>query len=346
MVPESARGFTLLPVVLAMSLVAAIAYLLNRDNGTNASLIGAQADREHARYAAEAGLQAVNATIQGLGCAGSYPVSGSPLIDASFGGAAYSAHASSATGSPLTLTATGTYNGVSVTLARPNAYVYQAGLRTWVAQPGPVAGKDAFVDEDQKGENYGAQKSLQIDRNEENALIAFNLSPLPAGSRIVRAFSGGALQPGATISLYQDNSSATGSFSVMLITEDWVAGTSIGSPPTKGSPGATWDKPSAPTKGSNWARGPGAGYDPRPLLVFPEPSSGWAVVDITDAAVGWRSGVYPNFGVWLVPVGTAKDYDFTSSDEDDPFKTWRRPKFTVKYLLPCGLTAPADAIEA
>ncbi len=37
-------GFTLLPVVLAMSLTAAIAFLLNRDNGVNANLIGAGND--------------------------------------------------------------------------------------------------------------------------------------------------------------------------------------------------------------------------------------------------------------------------------------------------------------
>jgi type II secretory pathway component PulJ len=32
------KGFTLLPVVLAMSVVAVVAFLLNRDNGLNARM--------------------------------------------------------------------------------------------------------------------------------------------------------------------------------------------------------------------------------------------------------------------------------------------------------------------
>ena len=127
-----------------MSLTASIAFLLNRDNGVNANLIGAQSDRERARYAAEAGLQAANYAIQANACAGGYPISSSPVTDSNFGGAAYSAYANNTSGSPLTLTSIGTYNGASVTLTKANVYAYQSGIRSWsTARPG--TGKDTFV---------------------------------------------------------------------------------------------------------------------------------------------------------------------------------------------------------
>ena len=120
--PVRATGFTLLPVILAMSLIAAIAFLLNRDNGVNARMIASRSDLDRARYAAEAGLQAVNFVIQGMGCTGTnYPTS-SPVTNINFGGATYSAYASKNQllgGTPAPpisfITSTGSYNGASVT---------------------------------------------------------------------------------------------------------------------------------------------------------------------------------------------------------------------------------------
>jgi len=122
--PVRATGFTLLPVILAMSLIAAIAFLLNRDNGVNARMIANRSDLDRARYAAEAGLQAVNFVIQGAGCAGSYPISSASLTNINFGGAAYSAYANTNKlpggnpPPPISLSSTGSYNGASVTFAR------------------------------------------------------------------------------------------------------------------------------------------------------------------------------------------------------------------------------------
>lgn len=341
--PHGSTGFTLLPVVLAMSLIGAIAFLLNRDNGFNANLIGAQSDLERARYAAEAGLQAVNYTIQALGCAGSYPILSLPVTDSNFGGAAYSAYANNSSGSPLTLTSIGTYNGASVTLTKTNAYVYQPFLPgitlPWVTQPDSAAGNDADVDQSKPTENDGGSTNLKIRDGQQQTLIAFNLSPLPAGSRIIRWYPLlGGLQPGATISLYLETNDAANNFSVQLITHGWVAGTRTGSVPTLASPGVTWDRWDGLSP-NTWPQGPGNGYDPRTLIVVPPPpGAGWIDIDVTDAAVGWTSGVYPNYGVWLVPFTNARNYRFTSSEEAT--QTTRRPKFTAYYLLPCGATAP------
>lgn len=336
------RGYTLLPVVLAMSLIGAIAFMLNRDNGLSANLIGSRSDLSRARYAAEAGLQAVNYTIQGLGCAGGYPISSSPVTDASFGGGAFSAYAASTSGSPLTLTSTGTYNGASVTLTKTNAYVYQSGVRTWVTQPGPATGKDAMVDKQNPTRSYGGVSDLQVDKDEKQTLIAFDLSPLPAGSRIVRWYQAvGGLQPGATLSLYQTGAGINRNFSVMLITHDWTAGSNIGLVPTPASPGVTWNRWDGISP-NDWPQGPGNGYDPRTLVVVPETLAvGWINIDVTEAALGWASGVYPNYGLWLAGTSDTRNYRFTASDDTTPIAVPQRPKLTVSYLLPCGAAAPA-----
>lgn len=159
---RSAAGFTLLPVILAMSLIAAIAFLLNRDDGMNVNLVAAQADKERARYAAEAGLQAANYAVQGLGCGGGYPLSGTPVTDNNFGGATYSAYSDMAVGSPMTLTSTGTYNGASVTLTRAGVYAYQGARKTWGTQPAPATGKDVYLDDSNVTLNFGGSTTVRI----------------------------------------------------------------------------------------------------------------------------------------------------------------------------------------
>lgn len=328
----AAAGFTLLPVVLAMSLIGAIAFMLNRDNGLTSNLIGSRSDLARARYAAEAGLQAVNYNIQALGCAGGYPILSSPVTDNNFGGAAYSAYANNTSGSPLMLTSTGSYNGASVTLTKTNAYVYQSGVRTWVTQPGPATGKDIYVRSDpaSKNKNYGGSTDLILDKDGHEILLQFDLSPLPAGSRVVPWYFFG-LQPGAIVSLYQPNFDSQKSFVAMLITQSWVAGTQVGGSPANGATWNTYDGV------NNWPS-PGVGYDPRVLLPVPEDIGGWLTMDFTAAVLAWMSGVYPNYGVWLDPGNTAQNYDFYSSNYLGNASL--RPKLTAYYLLPCGASAP------
>ena len=338
---SGAAGFTLLPVVLVMTLTGSVAFLLNRDNGVNVNLIGARSDRERARSAAEAGLQAANYAIQANACAGGYPISGSPVTDSNFGGAAYSAYASASTGSPLTLTSTGTYNGAAVTLTRPNVYAYQSGaLTNWTTQPGSGSSKDTFVDTPNPNSNYGGFNALYLHKNTWEILIQFDLSPLPAGSRIAsppfNILFG--LQPGATVSLYlKPLNIPTNAFLVRLITRSWTEGTKSGG---GGADGATWNRYDG---SSNWPS-PGVGYDSRYLVSVPNPLlgalGGWLSMDVTGAAQRWMALPTSNYGVWLDPNGVATDYYFKSS-RDSPGS--QRPKLTVSYLLPCGATAPPDA---
>jgi hypothetical protein len=331
-------GFTLLPVVLAMSLIASIAFMLNRTNALTANMVESRADFERARYAAEAGLQAVNYMVQQAGCAGTYPTSAAPLVDAAFAGSAYSAYASAASGSPLTLTSTGTHNGASVTLTRSNAYVYQSGVRTYVRQPN-ASGIDTRVHVGKAKENFGDSDELKIKADDWESLLKFDLAFLPAGSRVIPWFDSftGSLQPGALLQIYKKHDSGTPSrpeyIDALVINQGgWLEGNGVD------WSGATWTTYDGVR---TWAQ-PGVGYDVRPVSTnLARNTEGWQSIVLTDAVRAWMGTVYPNNGVWLRsspsgdPVG---DYKYHSSDYTSQW--WLRPRLTLSYLLPCGASAP------
>jgi hypothetical protein len=325
------NGFTLLPVVLAMSIIAAIAFLLNRDNGLNARMITQQGDLERARYAAEAGLQAANFAVQAAGCGGMFPTSGAPVTNASFSGAAFSAHSTALTGSPVTLVSTGTYNGASVTLTRANVHVYKP-RKSVALQPGASSGQDTHVNMEFPDRNYGGEQELRLFTGKYQPLLRFDASGIPAGSRVVPWFDtvSGTLKPGAILSIYQTQggSSSPSSVNVHLVTRAWVEGTQTGSTPANGATWLAYD-------GVNGWPAPGVGYAAAPVASMPHSTSqGWKDWDITDAVAGWLSGVYSNHGLWLVDAGgSIGDTKYLSSEAGD---ATRRPKLTLHYLEPCG----------
>lgn len=336
-------GFTLLPVIMAMTLVAAVAFLLNRSNALNANVVSTRSDVERARYAAEAGLQAANYVIQQTGCAGGYPTSSTPVVDTAFGGSAYSAYASSISGSPLTLTSTGTHNGATVTLTRTNVYVYQTGVRSYAYQPNPALGADTFVDASNSGTNHGASSELAIGGSGFESLLRFDLSFFPAGSRVVPWYDtlAGVLKPGAVFQIYKKTSGTTTTnpayVDAHLITRTaWVEGDG-----SSGS-GATWNH----YDGINpWPSG-GSRYDVRPIFRSPLPgAAGWQRMDFSDVARAWMGPVYTNSGVWLrsSPAGDpVPSSRYVSSD--DTSLTSQRPRLDLSYLLPCGATAPPPPV--
>lgn len=329
-------GFTLLPVILAMSLIAAIAFLINRDNGINVEMISNQSDIDRARFAAEAGLQAVNANVQDNNCSGFYYNSLIPLTNSNFGGASFTAYANPGFGWPVNLVSTGSYNGTSVTLARNNVIVYKPTPNTYTLQPGPATSYDTYVNQSLPSLNFGAATTLQVGSGVGESLLKFDFSILPTGSKIVQYYSGGTLQPGATLSLYQSNKAGAGSalISAHLITRSWTQGTGIS--PANGAAWNTYD-------GINAWSSPGIGYDPTPLATIPYANViTWNNWDISDAVIAWMGNVYPNYGIWIKNFsGLWQNVTYSSSDNSN---VSQRPKITVNYLLPCGAAAPLACI--
>jgi hypothetical protein len=326
------RGFTLLPVVLAMSIIAVVAFLLNRDNGLNARMITQQADLERARYAAQAGLQAANFALQALGCSRTAAAS---VSNPNFGGASYSAYSDTATGSPTNLFATGSYKGASVTLTRTGVHVYQPRT-TRVIQPDGGAGQDTFLDSSQE-RNFGRDSRLRLQSGRYAPLVKIALSNLPAGSRVVPWYdsANARLQPGAVLSLYQFDTSASGTGTLTLdvhpVSRSWVAGTRSGGGTPDGATWLTYDGNSANT----WPA-PGVGYGPAALASTPYSGAiGWVDWDLTNAVAAWLNGVHPNHGVWIVPAGgTIGNTGYVSSN-DNSNAAWH-PRLTLSVLEPCG----------
>ena len=336
------KGFTLLPVVLAMSIVAVVAFLLNRDNGLNARMVTQQADLERARYAAQAGLQAANYALQAAGCNGVYPTASTPVTNADFRGASYSAYSTTANGSPVTLVATGSYKNASVTLTRTDAYVYQPRT-TRVIQPDPGTGQDTFLDSALE-RNFGRDTRLRLQSGRYAPLLKISLSNLPAGSRVIPWYdaANARLQPGAVLSLYQFDIASSGTGTLVLhaypVNRSWVAGTKTGGGTPDGATWLTYDGNSTHT----WSA-PGAGYGPMPLATTPYSGAiGWVDFDLTNAVAAWLGGVHPNEGVWIVASGGSIGNTGYVSSNDNSNAAWR-PKLTLSLQQPCGTGGAALA---
>ncbi len=306
--------------MLVMSLIAAIAFVLNRDNGMNNAMVSVQMDGDRARLAAEAGLQAANAVVQSKGCSGGFPLTGTPVTNNNFGGATYSAYATSGGGNTTGLVSTGTFNGTSVTLTRSNVYVYQAAPVAYTLQPNAALGMDTSIDSSAE-KNYGADNALPIKKNQQNLLFKFDLSAFPAGSRPLSA----------TFSTYASGG-LLGGVDYYRMASAWTEGTGSNSP----LDGATWN-----TSNGSTAWTPGGDNHPAKLNAINKVyGTGWVDFDATDITAAWLSGRYPNYGVVVKSSGELGTFKFTSSDDSNAAN---RPKISFNYLLPCGTSGPVDA---
>jgi hypothetical protein len=148
------------------------------------------------------------------------------------------------------------------------------------------------------------------------------------------------------LSLYQFDvgPASTGWINAQLITRSWLAGTKTGG---SNPDGATWNTYDA----INPWPAPGMGYAPDPVSSTRYTNAvGWVDWDLTNAVAGWMSGVYPNYGIWLVDSG-ARIGDTSYVSSNATVGVALRPKVTLSFLLPCNanksqtvqLSAQADA---
>jgi hypothetical protein len=314
-------GFIMLPVVVALTLLATIVYLISRDAGMGASLAGRGLDADSARYVAEAGLARMNYRAQTANCTGY-----GSLNSVAFGSDSFSASSSPSSGSPVTLTATGaTAGGATVTLTRSNVTVRQTTPTVMVLQPGP-SGTDTYVQSDQTTTNYGAQNEIQISNSgpARRALLRFDLSSIPAGAYV----------QSAQLGLYANNSngSASDSLIVYRVTRAWTEGTGA-----SGS-GATWNRADGSV---NWTSG-GGDYDSATGIATVLPGvSGWNSFDATQHVVEWVAGTQPNHGMLVAGGSGVNNGKFASGDESNA-SVW--PRLTVTFFPPCGWTPPQTVV--
>jgi hypothetical protein len=312
------KGYLLLPVVLVIAVVAAVAFLMNRESAVDIRAAGSAAEGDAARYVAEAGLRHVLWKSNTDACSG-YSLPATP-----FGSHSYQATLSPDNGSPVYVTVTGTLaSGASRTLRRDGVRVLDTPSVLTV-QPDADAGEDAFIDEFKPTWSYGARTNLIVEGyagSGSRSLIRFDLSGIPPNAQIVEA----------TLDLYQlSNAANGGTFNVHRLTREWEEGDGTGS----GGTGVTWleYKP-----GNSWTT-PGGDYDPAILAATAIPAGGsgigWHSWDITELVDGWRSGAYPNRGLLLKTQDVNSSGYFASSDESG---SGRQPKLTITYACECGV---------
>lgn len=311
-----ARGFILLPVVLALTLVAAVAFLLNRAGGMNMRMAAGGLQADSARYAAEAGLAQLAFQTQGRNCSGY-----TDLAATTFGAGSFSATVNPTAGSPVTLVSTSTLaDGSTSTLSRTNVTMRQTTPYTLTLQPG-TPGLDVSIRTGSPNTNYGGATTLAVQKQQTHALVQFDLSTVPAGSTILSA----------QFSLYH-LTGGNDPVSAFGVTTPWTEGTGA-----EGS-GATWNTYDGR---HSWATA-GGDYDPAGGITVTLPANNtWATWDLTAWTTAWQAGIQPNYGIALAANSGGLN-TFVSSDE--PSNIAQRPKLDVTFLPPCGWVPAANGV--
>jgi Tfp pilus assembly protein PilX len=323
-------GFLLLPVTLLLAVIGAISFVLVQDIGTASRPAGREAER--ARLLAEAGIAQATWRLNQLTTCSNY----SSLPATTIGSDQYQVTVSPSSGSPVTLTATGTLgsglSGSRVTLKRQ---VYKtAGSQLTYTLKTDTAGSDAYLDATNLAKNYGGSDKLVLQQGSDYPLLQFDLSTLPTGSRIVEA----------KLMLYRSD---PGSFSLALRTveayrllEPWAAGTKNGA---TAADGATWN-----TRDGSVAWQSTAGTLEATSALDEAHTHAyiwltkWMEWNITSLVQGWVDGRYPNYGLMLRPTSSVSTEQYTSAETSDSSQV---PKLVIKYVAPCGaLNPPKDGL--
>ncbi len=313
-------------MVLVISVVAAVAFLMNRESAMDIRVAGGAADGDAARYVAEAGLRhAMWRTITGA-CSG-YTLSATP-----FGGHSYEVVFTPDSGSPVSVTATGTLaSGAKQTLSRQGVRINEASTG-FILEPDASAGDDTRLYEWKPTWNYGQATNLAVEgwvNSKSHSLIRFDLSSIPAGAEIT----------GAVLELYQNAPSSNGgTVYIHRLTRDWVegevaSGTGNGATWLESEPGIPWTTPGGDFDLAAYA-----------LTTIPVGVQGWFKWDVTDLVEGWHSGAYPNFGLLLRPGTDATGLYFSSSDD----VASKHPRLIIAYACECGVVCvpPPPACDA
>ncbi|MBQ0937492.1 DNRLRE domain-containing protein [Ideonella paludis] len=306
-----AHGFLLLPVLLLLSMVAGAAYLTLRESHLSLAGEARHADWHKARAAAEAGLHRVVHEAHVAACNGNYPVADKPITDTNFDGASYSAFASEKDGSPLDITSEGRFGTARVVLKRKKVVMHRATPQTLVLQAEPE-GLDTSL---KLGVNSPepTAPTLSVQPGAHEALLAFGLQSIPAGSHISTALLS------ARITELQ----GSGSVNAHRIQSDW----------TEQATARSRDGTNA------WVQSAGDAH-PGIIVSAQTLGLGWMNWPLTELVDGWVKGRWPNQGVLL--RGT-KMQSLSLASRDYPTPALR-PRLTVSFHPPCGWTLPQQQL--
>lgn len=316
------RGFILLPVVLSIALVAAIAYLMNVDGAMNVNSLGKEIESGEARFVAMAGMNHMLWQANKSNCTGF-----TNITNAAIGTNSYSATITPTSGSPVSISVTGSHaNGASYTINRDRVKVYQSPKNVTL-QLGTTPGKDALIASGNPTTNYGNGDGgvLNAFIAFRHQLIQFALSSIPLAANI----------RSAQLQMYQKYAVGTTNIDLYRVKQSWVEGTMNGSGTADG---ATWNT----YNGSNAWLTNGGDYDAT-AIASTSVTDGSNVArswEIASLVQDWLTGKYLNNGMQLKAAGGVT---VTFASKEDTTAA-NRPKLTVNYACECGQSCASPLI--
>lgn len=319
----SRRGFVLLPVVVTLLLVGVIALLLNLQAAGGLERVVADAEGRSADRVLEGALTHATWLLhKQASCSGYGPVAGT------LGGHTYSVAVTPASGSPVALTANAVLaSGTAREAVRTGVAVFDGTAHTLTLQPGPSAGRDATIDGNRPGDNFGASPSLEAEYGAfRRAVIDFDLASVPDAVRI----------DSAVLELHATGGNDQHEVRVSPLEHAWDEG-SCADGSCSPSDGVTWSTRDGSmawdTAGGDFVTAAGVEGN--------DDDAPWIRFDVTTTVREWRAGQRAQHGFALVgPVG--KRATFASSDAADAS---RHPRLVVSYRCECGIDcAPAQPV--
>ncbi|MDH3350624.1 MAG: DNRLRE domain-containing protein, partial [Gammaproteobacteria bacterium] len=320
--PGAQRGFILMSVVVAITLLAAIAFMLGYQGASQTGIASGELERDRLRYIAEAGMAHAKLQLaKNTSCSGYTDI---PRTD--FGGDSYSVEFPDKSSSPVRIRAIGELQGGGkFKLESDSVRAYQAPLAVNL-QLSKTGGKDAILDDFYPIRNYGGANYLQVNSAswQQRPVLQFDLSEVPAGAKILSA----------RLELMQQSVNNGGAVAVHRMTRDWVEGTRNGGGIADGATWQTHDGSGA------WLQ-QGGEFDATVYgvtQVSGAKSGNWVAWDIRDLVQEWVSGNAPNFGLMLAGDGTVTGAQYASKDTSGAEQA---PKLTIAYACECGKTCTA-----
>ncbi len=296
---KTQRGFVLLLVILSLSVLALLAFWLNREGGLRVARESAQIDTDRARYAAEAGLRALHAKHRAIGCD---TLTGQSVSNSSFGSASYAASAPSA--SPVVLRSIGTYQGTTVSVSRP-------------APTDVIAAEDTYLDVTDQETYHGEADRMDISSTSSRFYWArFDLPAAPADK--VLAVATLCLRTRAKSSNDNDVEG-----SVYRATRTW----------TYKATWTQWDVVNGSPACCNWTN-PGGDFDATVWAsntADPDASDYWLDFEVTALVLDWVAGVYPNQGVRVALTDNFSEMELITRNHST--SSWR-PRLRLEYRSP------------
>jgi hypothetical protein len=293
------HGLVLLPMTLALALVAVVAYGMTRDGAMNVSAVDAQFDTERARYLAEAGVNLVKWRNQQLGCDSAL---GFTRAVTDVEGGTIMANTADVfarkRGLSMTLTAT-TARGAVKNVVIDDAHavqVYDFSKKTEVTVAGQ-SGSDTYIRSDAATSSNA--KFLEVTDGKAHGLVKFGLNGIDKN----------VLLGHADLMLYQTDSKSTQpvSLGIHRLTRDFGLLT-------------------------NWYMGwnsPGGDYEQEAAATIPITGNGQYTTDVANLVAGWIANPPANYGMLLKPHGLTEAHFSSFEASSNP------PRLFLRYYPLC-----------